>query len=224
MKNERKRLRETAGAFFFVGLVLGRDPGNVFGMNIFTRLSGCDLCRDAFARTETHHEPRPVVQGRSTARILIAGQAPGMRVYQSGMPFDDASGDRLRDWMGISRDVFYDADLIAIVPMAFCFPGYDKKGADLPPPPICARTWRKRVLSEFTKIEVTLLVGAHAQKWHLNDTRPVSERVAAWRDCGEDVFPLPHPSWRNTSWIRKNPWFEGDVLPILRERIKEVLG
>ncbi|MGB1696488.1 MAG: uracil-DNA glycosylase family protein, partial [Paracoccaceae bacterium] len=133
--------------------------------DIFARLSACDLCKDRFAATVTGHAPRPVFQGEASAKVLIAGQAPGARVHQSGRPFTDPSGDRLRDWMGINKEIFYDETRIAILPMGFCFPGYDRKGADLPPPAICAKTWRADVLQAFPNIQFTLLVGAYAQKW-----------------------------------------------------------
>ena len=187
-------------------------------------IAACQLCVDRFAATETAHIPRPVLWARPGARILIAGQAPGMRVQQSGRPFTDPSGDRLRNWMGVSEGVFYDRDRIAIVPMAFCFPGYDAKGSDLPPPPICARTWRARLLDHLPDIQLTLLVGGHAQAWHLKDKATVTARVAAWRDHAPRVIPLPHPSWRNTAWMKRNPWFEAELLPVLRARVQEVLN
>ena len=155
-----------------------------------------------------------------TARILIAGQAPGARVHASGLPFDDPSGDRLRDWMGVDREVFYDRARIAILPMAFCFPGYDAKGSDLPPPKRCAALWRERALSAMPQVELTLLVGGYAQGWHLpGKKRPVTEVVRSWRDHLPGVLPLPHPSWRNTAWLKKHPWFEAEVVPWLRARV-----
>lgn len=186
-------------------------------------IADCTLCADRFARTATAHAPRPVFQYAPGARILIAGQAPGARVHESGRPFTDPSGDRLRDWMGIGEDVFYDAGRVAILPMAFCFPGYNAKGADLPPPPICARTWRARLMAEMPDFPLTLLVGGYAQKWHLATKAPVTETVARWRDTAPQVFPLPHPSWRNTAWLKKNPWFADALLPVLRARVQEVL-
>ena len=186
-------------------------------------ISACRLCAERFAATHTGHAPRPVQWFQPGARILVAGQAPGLRVHQSGKPFTDPSGDRLRMWMGVDEDTFYDRARVAIVPMAFCFPGYNAKGGDLPPPPICARTWRSAVLETLPGIKLTLLVGAHAQRWHLGGHAPVTERVRAWRDYAPMVFPLPHPSWRNTAWLKKNPWFEADLLPALRRRLTEVL-
>jgi uracil-DNA glycosylase len=193
----------------------------------FDRLSqdvaACRLCASRFAATQTAHAPRPVQWFQPGARILVAGQAPGMRVHISGKPFTDPSGDRLRDWMGVDEAAFYDRGRVAIVPMAFCFPGYDAKGADLPPPPVCAATWRARILACLPRVELTLLVGGHAQAWHLGGRSPVTARVAAWRDHAPAVFPLPHPSWRNTAWLKKNPWFEAELLPVLRDRVQEVL-
>ena len=191
--------------------------------SVFDELSKCRLCAERFAATKTQHEPRPVVRGEQSARILIAGQAPGARVHQSGLPFTDPSGDRLRDWMDVTEAEFYDPARIAILPMAFCFPGYNEKGADLPPPPICARTWRARVIAGFPNIRLTMVIGQYAQKWHLPRFSNVTDTVRGWKAHGSDVFPLPHPSWRNTAWLKKNPWFEIDLLPELRRRIQEEL-
>lgn len=190
------------------------------------RIAGCRLCADRFAATATRHAPRPVLYPSTTARLLIASQAPGARVHASGVPFDDASGDRLRDWLGIGRDVFYDRSRIAIVPMGFCFPGYDTKGSDLPPPVDCARTWRAEVLAQMPQIETTLLVGGYAQKWHLGRAaRPsLTETVRAWADYAPRHVPLPHPSWRNTGWLKRNPWFEEEVLPWLRSHVRLLAG
>ena len=186
-------------------------------------LRACQLCSDRFSKTETAHVPRPVVQVGSCARILIAGQAPGARAHETGRPFTDASGERLRDWLGVSEDVFYDDTKFAIVPMAFCFPGYDAKGNDLPPPKVCAKTWREDVMQQLARIELTLLVGSYAQAWHLRDGRRLRERVADWRFYAPDIFVLPHPSWRNTAWLNTAPWFAADVVPALRKRVREVL-
>jgi len=185
-------------------------------------ISACRLCAMRFAATATGHAPRPVPWFDSRARLLIVGQAPGLRVHETGVPFNDASGERLRSWMGVDRAAFYDRARIAIVPMAFCFPGYNAKGSDLPPPPICAATWRSRVLESLPNVQTTLLIGGYAQKWHLGAAR-VTDTVAAWRDHAPARFPLPHPSWRNTGWLKKHPWFAQDLLPALRARIAEVL-
>ena len=187
-------------------------------------IRACRLCAARFAATATAHQPRPVVWARPSARLLIAGQAPGKRVHEIGEPFRDPSGDRLRVWLGLDEAAFYDRDSIAIVPMAFCFPGYDAKGADLPPPPICARTWHRRVMDHLPRVRLRLLVGGAAQRWHLGVKTGVTETVAAWRDHAPHSFPLPHPSWRNTGWLKRNPWFEAEVLPALRARVKEVLN
>ncbi|MCO6361720.1 uracil-DNA glycosylase family protein [Paracoccus sp. 08] len=186
------------------------------------RIRACRLCADRFAVTATRHAPRPVVWFRPETRILIVGQAPGARVHDSGRPFTDRSGDRLRDWMGVEPDTFYDRDRISIVPMAFCFPGYDAKGSDLPPPPICAATWRRQVMDQLNP-QLTLLVGGHAMRWLLG-ARNVTQTVRDWRTHAPAVFPLPHPSWRNTGWLRANPWFATDLLPVLRDRVATLLG
>ncbi|WP_424931044.1 uracil-DNA glycosylase family protein [Amaricoccus macauensis] len=184
----------------------------------------CRICADRFAATRTAHSPRPVPWLSETASILICGQAPGLKVHQKGRPFDDASGDRLRQWMGIDRDTFYDRSRIAVLPMAFCFPGYDAHGSDLPPPAICAQTWRKRVLGSMPAIQLTLLVGAYAQKWHLGGkSRSVSQTVADWRELPQHFIPLPHPSWRNTGWLKRNPWFEKELVPVLQARVCNLL-
>ncbi|KGJ05186.1 Uracil-DNA glycosylase [Paracoccus halophilus] len=189
-------------------------------MNLKREIHNCRLCAPRFAASATHHQPRPVVWFRPGAPILVAGQAPGLRVHLAGRPFADRSGDRLRQWMGLSEAEFYDTGRIAIVPMAFCFPGYDTKGADLPPPAICAQTWRQQVMERLTP-RLLLLVGGHAQRWHLGAAAKagVTATVAAWRDHAPHIFPLPHPSWRNTGWLRRNPWFEAELLPALRAAI-----
>lgn len=192
-------------------------------MGLVHEIQSCRLCDARFAATATAHAPRPVVWFRPGARLLIAGQAPGARVHASGRPFTDRSGDRLREWMGVTEGAFYDLSRIAIVPMAFCFPGYDAKGADLPPPPICATTWRNRVLQALGPMPLTLLVGGAAIRWHLG-RGDVTTAVADWRGpAATGVFPLPHPSWRNTGWLKRNPWFEADLLPALRQQVREVM-
>lgn len=186
-------------------------------------ISACRLCADRFAATATAHQPRPVFWLAAGARILVAGQAPGARVQASGVPFDDASGDRLRDWMGLDRTAFYDREKIAILPMAFCFPGYDARGADLPPPRLCAATWHTRVMQAAGHFDVILLVGGHAQKWHMPAAKGVTETVRNWRAGAPAVFTLPHPSWRNTGWLKANPWFTAGVLPALRAAVAKAL-
>ncbi|MES2542512.1 MAG: uracil-DNA glycosylase family protein [Pseudomonadota bacterium] len=192
-------------------------------MGLTEDIRACRLCADRFAATATGHAPRPVAWFRPGARLLVAGQAPGLRVHESGRPFTDRSGDRLRDWMGVTEAEFYDLDRVAVVPMGFCFPGYDAKGSDLPPPPICAATWRARVLESLAPVDLTLLVGGAAIRWHLG-LRDVTQAVADWRGpAAHGVFPLPHPSWRNTGWLKRHPWFEAELLPALRARVREVL-
>ncbi|MEL7117028.1 MAG: uracil-DNA glycosylase family protein, partial [Pseudomonadota bacterium] len=192
--------------------------------SLTAQISACRICADRFAATHTAHAPRPVVWFGQTARILICGQAPGLRVHESGRPFDDPSGDRLRAWMGIDRATFYDMARIAIIPMAFCFPGYDAKGSDLPPPKICAETWHARVFQAFSGAALTLLVGGYAHRYHLGTRKGVTDTVAAWRTHAPQVLPLPHPSWRNTAWIKRNPWFETDLLPVLRAEVAKALA
>lgn len=183
------------------------------------QIAACRLCAGRFATTATAHQPRPVPWFRGSARVLVSGQAPGARVHASGLPFDDASGERLRSWMGVDRATFYDLDRVAVVPMAFCFPGYDAKGSDLPPPAICAATWRGQVLASLPDVRLTLLVGGAAQVWYLGKGT-VSDRVAAWHNyAARGVFPLPHPSWRNTGWLKRNGWFEAELVPELRAAV-----
>jgi uracil-DNA glycosylase len=192
-------------------------------MGLIEEISGCRLCAARFGATATAHDPRPVVWFRPGARLLIAGQAPGARVHLSGKPFTDRSGDRLRDWTGLSEAEFYDLSRVAVVPMAFCFPGYDAKGADLAPPPICAATWRARVMAALGEVPLVLLVGGAAIRWHLG-VPGVTRAVAEWRGfAGRGVIPLPHPSWRTTGWQKRNPWFEAELLPELRARVREVM-
>lgn len=193
------------------------------GQALEQQIAECRLCAERFAGTATRHSPRPVIWFRPSARILIAGQAPGARVHESGRPFTDASGDRLREWLGLNEARFYDKKQVAIVPMAFCFPGYDAKKADLPPPRLCARTWRAQVMQALPEIELTILVGGHAQKYHLGGSMRVTDRVMGWREHAPRIFPLPHPSWRNTAWLKRHAWFETDLLPALRARVKELM-
>lgn len=167
--------------------------------------------------------PRPIVQLSSTARILIASQAPGTKVHASGIPFSDASGDRLRDWMGVSKDQFYDSSRIAIVPMGFCYPGRLPNGGDAPPRPECAPLWRARLLDQLPELRLTLLVGGYAQIHALGPGR-VAERVGGFREAPPKYFPLPHPSWRSRSWATNNPWFEAEAIPALRSAIRQAFA
>lgn len=195
--------------------------------DLFERIAQCRLCADDFAKTATMHEPRPVLRGRNPdARVLIVGQAPGLRVHESGVPFDDRSGDRLRQWLGVTREEFYDEAKFAVVPMAFCFPGYDDKGSDLPPQPRCVPNWRHPVLDRLPNVRLTVVIGQYAMAWHLGGKKlSVTARVARWREyLADGKMPIPHPSWRNNAFIRKNPWFETETLPALREVVRGALG
>ena len=184
----------------------------------------CSICAPEFEATATAHSPRPVPWLSSAAPVLIAGQAPGAKVHESGRPFTDPSGDRLRRWLGVGGTAFYDRSRFAILPMAFCFPGYDARGSDLPPPPVCARTWRRRTLDSMPQIRLTILVGAAAMRWHLGSRfGSVTDAVRDWRRFAPEVFPLPHPSWRNNAWITRNPWFEREVLPELRRTVSRAI-
>lgn len=187
-------------------------------------LAGIRACRACAG--EFDHVPRPVVRVASETRLLICGQAPGRRVHESGVAFDDPSGDRLRSWLGVDRGTF-DRDLrIGVAPMAFCFPGTSPQGGDYPPPPRCAELWRAPMLARLPKVELTLLVGVHAQRWALQAAakETMTATVAAWRSYGPAVIPLPHPSWRSTAWLRRNAWFDEELTPYLRARVAEVLG
>lgn len=168
--------------------------------------------------------PRPVLQVDQAARILIAGQAPGRKAHASGVPFDDASGERLRSWMGISRDTFYDPRCCAILPMGFCYPGSGHSG-DLPPRPECAPAWRAALLAAMPQVQLTLVIGQYAMAYHLPQHKgPLTEAVRAWRSYGPGLVPLPHPSPRNNGWLKRHPWFEAELLPALRARVAVALG
>jgi len=169
--------------------------------------------------------PRPVLRARPTARLLIIGQAPGTRVHETGIPWNDRSGDRLRDWLDLDRATFYDESRIAIMPMGFCYPGRDSRGGDSPPRPECAPAWHERVLAALPGIELTLLVGAYAQRRYLGKRRgkTLGETVRSWQDYLPEFIPTPHPSWRTNHWQKKNPWFEADLLPELRRRVRSLL-
>lgn len=187
---------------------------------LLAQIRACRAC-------EAHlpHGPRPVLQVGRDARVLVVGQAPGARVHASGIPWDDKSGERLRDWMGIGPEHFYDPERIALVPMGYCYPGRGRSG-DLPPRRECAELWLARVLAEMPRIELTLLVGAYAQQRFLGDERHanLTETVAAWREYGPSRIPLPHPSPRNQGWFKHHPWFERDLLPVLKARVANALS
>ena len=186
---------------------------------LLAEIRACRVCADFLP-----HEPRPVIRAGAGARILIIGQAPGTRVHASGKPFTDPSGDRLRDWMGVDEAQFYDENFIAISPMGFCFPGLDSKGSDLPPRRECAPLWQARVRSALPEIRLVLLVGNYAQRCHLGSRahKTLTGTVRAAESFMPDYLPLPHPSWRNNAWIKKNPWFESEILPMLRRSIKNL--
>lgn len=195
------------------------------------RVRACRICVERPLGRPLPHEPRPVLLPSSRARILIASQAPGTKVHLSGMPFTDASGDRLRNWLGVTPEEFYDAGNFAIVPMGFCFPGQDAKGGDLPPRRECAPAWRESLMAAMPQIDLVLTIGLYAQAWHMGEARAASltETVGNWRAIFASsalprVLPLPHPSWRNTGWLKKNPWFEMDLLPFLRMEIQHRLS
>jgi uracil-DNA glycosylase len=189
---------------------------------LIAEMRQCRLCE-----AEMQRAPNPVFQLSETAKVLVAGQAPGNLADTTGVPFNDPSGDRLRDWMGVTRDEFYDASRVAILPMGLCFPGYDAKGGDLPPMKRCADVWRQRVLDQMSGIDVILLVGGYAQRWHLGPRmgKTLTETVSNWKSHSSDhMFTVPHPSWRNTAWLKRNPWFEAGVLPELRRAVRSALS
>ncbi len=187
---------------------------------LLTSVRDCRACEGALPLA-----PRPVLRVAASARLLIVGQAPGARVHASGVPWDDASGVRLREWMGIGADRFYDASAVAIMPMGFCYPGRGKSG-DLPPRRECALLWHPALLARLPRVELTLLVGLHAQRHFLRERRKASltETTWSWREFGPKYLPLPHPSARNTPWFKANPWFERELLPVLRARVASILG
>ena len=170
-------------------------------------------------------DPRPVLRVKASARLLIIGQAPGTKVHESGIPWNDRSGDRLRDWLQLDREDFYDESRVAIVPMGFCYPGVDKNGGDRPPRKECAPLWHDRVMRRLPNIALTLLVGSYAQAYYLEARRQatMTATVRAWRQYLPGCLPLPHPSWRNIGWLKRNPWFEGELLPNLRGRVGMLL-
>jgi uracil-DNA glycosylase len=188
---------------------------------VLSDIAACRACAG-----ELPHEPRPVVRVSAETRLLICGQAPGRRVHESGLPFDDRSGDVLRGWLGVDRETFYGDRRIGVAAMAFCFPGTNPKGGDYPPPPRCAQLWRPSLLAQLPKVELTLLVGSYAQRWRLPLTQKQSmtETIARWREHLPELIVLPHPSWRNIAWLRRNPWFEDEVTPYLRARVADLLA
>lgn len=199
--------------------------------HVLTRIRACRICIESPRGPPLPHEPRPVVRASATARLAVCGQAPGTRVHATGIPFNDPSGRRLKSWMGVSDAEFYDETRVAIVPMGFCFPGLDARGADLPPRPECARAWRAMLFDQLPQIELILLVGQHAQSWHLGKRAAptLTETVSSWRHHlqaapGPRFLPLPHPSWRNSRWLKTNPWFERELVPVLQREVRAILG
>lgn len=185
--------------------------------SLLSEVRACRACADVLPLG-----PRPIVQISPTARVLIASQAPGTKVHNSGVPFSDASGDRLREWMGVSAEDFYDENKIAIVPMGLCYPGRLHEGGDAPPRPECAPLWRDQLLAQMPDLQLTLLVGTHAQTYALGRGK-LTDRVMGFRDLPPRVFPLPHPSWRVRHWMLRNSWFERDVVPALRNALQAAL-
>ena len=189
--------------------------------SLLGEIHACRACAGEFA-----HEPRPVVRVGEATRLLICGQAPGRRVHESGLPFDDPSGERLRRWMGVDRDTFYDHPAVGFAAMAFCYPGTDDAGADWPAPPRCAHLWRARLIAALPRVELTVLLGRPAQVWTLarGARRSMDETVRAWREHLPQILVMPHPSWRNSGWLNRNPWFEAEVTPYLRARVAALLA
>jgi uracil-DNA glycosylase len=187
---------------------------------LLREVRACTVC----AR-ELPFGPRPVVRGTVSSRLLITSQAPGTRVHETGLSFNDRSGDVLRDWLGIDREIFYDERRVAIMPMGFCYPGRAANGGDLPPRRECAPLWHARLLALFPTLRLNLLVGSYAIDHYLRERRKrtMTETVRTWREYGPRYFPLPHPSWRNVLWMRQNPWYETEVLPDLRARVRAAL-
>jgi len=195
------------------------------------RVRACRICAERPFRTPLPHEPNPILRISSTARLCIASQAAGTLAHATTTPFNDPSGERLRDWLGVTPDEFYDESRIAIVPMGFCFPGQDEKGGDLPPRRECAPAWRKEVFGTMPNIELVLAIGQYAVGWHLGrlKRKNLTETVEAWREVLREsgpppVLPLPHPSWRNNAWLKRHPFFEAELLPELRRRVRAILS
>jgi uracil-DNA glycosylase len=187
---------------------------------LLQEVRACRICEAALP-----HGCRPVVRASAKARLLIVGQAPGRIVHETGIPWNDRSGDRLRDWLEIDRERFYDEKQIAIIPMGFCFPGTDSAGGDKPPRPECGPTWHPKLMPLLKNLQLTLLVGSYAQAFYLEAARKatMTETVHSFADYLPQFLPLPHPSWRNTAWIKRNPWFEKELLPELRKRVRKAL-
>ncbi|HEV2561761.1 MAG TPA: uracil-DNA glycosylase family protein [Rhizomicrobium sp.] len=186
---------------------------------LLAEIRACRIC-------ERYIQPRPIIRASSTAKICIIAQAPGIRVHETGLSFNDPSGDRLRDWLGVTRETFYDESRIAIIGMGFCFPGHDAHGGDRPPRKECAAAWHEKLFAVLPPFKLTLLVGSYALNHHLGARAKsnMTETVRAWQEYGPDIIPLPHPSWRNNAWLKKNPWFAEELLPHLRRRVRRLLA
>ena len=198
------------------------DPATIQAFDrLLSEVRSCALCA-----SELPFRPRPILRGGPSARLLIISQAPGTRAHETRLSFNDRSGDRLRAWLGLDRDDFYDEARVAIIPMGFCYPGKDAGGGDLPPRRQCAPLWHRQLRTLLPAIELTLLVGSYAVAYHLARprSRPMSDTIARWREFLPDFFVLPHPSWRTTHWLRGKPWFEAELLPELRARVGLVLS
>jgi uracil-DNA glycosylase len=198
--------------------------------SVLAAIRACRHCVEAPHGKKLPHEPRPVLRASRTARLAVCSQAPGTKVHASGTPFTDRSGDRLREWMGVTPQHFYDEARLAIVPMGFCFPGQDAKGGDLPPRRECAARWHRALFAALPQLELVLAVGAFAQEWHLGEAagNSLQETMLAWRQHLKRkqrprVLPLPHPSWRNNKWLTDNPWFESELLPVLRREVRRMM-
>lgn len=207
---------------------MSKDP-----LDLQATIRQCRICREAPIGEPLPIEPNPILTLSRTARLCVAGQAPGNLADRAGRPFSDPSGVRLRDWMGVTPETFYDSSRVAVVPMGFCFPGYDRHGGDRPPRRECRATWHERVFAAMPQVELVLAIGLYAQDWHLERRAgrvPVHETVVNWRSIlsGEGrhskVLPLPHPSWRNNSWLKRNPWFAEELLPELKRRVRDLVG
>jgi uracil-DNA glycosylase len=194
---------------------------------LLSAIRACRNCVVAPQGKPLPHEPRPVLRASTTARLAVCSQAPGTKVHQTGIPFTDASGVRLREWMGVIEAEFYDEVRVAIVPMGFCFPGQDENGADLPPRRECVPLWRRGLFAALSQTELVLAVGSYAQRWHLGEAvgRTLQETMGEWQKhlVRKRVLPLPHPSWRNNAWLKENAWFEKDLLPVLRREVRRLL-
>jgi uracil-DNA glycosylase len=197
---------------------------------LLASIRACRHCAETPDAKPLPHEPRPVLRVSRKARLAVCSQAPGTRVHASGVPFTDASGDRLRDWMGVTPQEFYDEDRVAVIPMGFCFPGQDEKGGDLSPRKECSRLWHPELFAALPQFELVLAIGTYAQRFHLGETAGTSlqETMRDWRKhlrrkAPYPVLPLPHPSWRNNAWLTRNPWFEAELLPVLRRQVKALI-